>query len=81
MRGAEMSEMYIRRHAKRRFPPKASAPHARRNTLHNAMSYALRYARSARSRARRAVSSQPRHGSVMDLPYTPPSTGWLPSSR
>ena len=51
-----------------------------RRPAHRELSRKNRYARSARSRARRAVSSQPRHGSVMDLPYTPPSIGWAPSS-
>ena len=39
------------------------------------------YSSSAISRIRRSVLSQPRHGSVMDLPYTPSPGFWLPSSR
>ena len=39
------------------------------------------YRRSANSRISRSVFSQPRQGSVMDLPYTPPSGFWQPSSR
>ena len=38
------------------------------------------YARSAILRTNRS-GFYPMHGSVIDLPYTPPSTGWLPSSR
>lgn len=39
------------------------------------------YRRLASSRIRASVFSQPKQGSVMDLPNTAPSTAWLPSSR
>ncbi len=39
------------------------------------------YRRSAMSRTSRSVPSQPMQASVMDCPYTPPPTGWLPSTR
>lgn len=38
------------------------------------------YRRSAISSKSFSVFSQPRHGSVMDFPYTQPSGFWLPSS-
>ena len=37
--------------------------------------------RSASSKSKASVFSQPRQGSVMDLPKTPPLTSWLPSSK
>ena len=40
----------------------------------------FRYSASAISRIRRSDFSQPRQASVMLLPQTPPSRGWLPSS-
>ncbi len=36
---------------------------------------------SASSRIRRSLLAQPRQGSVMERPYTPPPIFWLPSSK
>ena len=60
-------------------PPEAVSarrpPECRANVPKN---YALS---SANSRISRSVFSQPRHGSVIDFPYSPPSGFCAPSSR
>ena len=41
----------------------------------------LDYTNSASSFTKISVASHPRHGSVIDRPYSPPSTGCDPSSK